>query len=154
MEPLQIHSAWFRRKFTGGPIWSIKSEIRLSKRYIQETENDFISGELTIVASPAESFSFHSKAKWPEEDEHFFWLPPGRLGYYIETTIQDAILDVMFASIPATQVLVAEVTLESITWEAGHSDAIGFYWAAKKLMEKIIETDMSGKPINFQPITR
>jgi hypothetical protein len=154
MEPSPIHISWFKRKFTGGPAWTVASKMRFSQRYVHRTRTGYISGELTLLFTPAESFSFHSRAKWPptsDRSDRYSWLRPARLKPYFESMILDAILDVLLASIPSAQVLVAKVILDEIVWENGHSDAVGFYWAARKIMEKLLKTNNRGSPIYFLP---
>ncbi len=61
----QIHD-WLEHKLSGNYTY-LKETVTVTHTYHKHTGPRYIYGQVTLVAEPAEEFSFTSQVTWPED---------------------------------------------------------------------------------------
>ncbi len=120
---------WLRRK-TSQRYMLLNEARTIMQAYHDTASPRHLFGEVTLTATPAEDFSFVSKAKWP--------------AVKFDILVLDGILDVLVTHEHAP-ILGLAVTLDKVGWEQADSAPMGYYLAARQATEKLLYLD-NGEP--------
>jgi hypothetical protein len=118
-----IFEEWFRRKTAAKPI-PIAGIFRVGYEYNSCVGPRSIYGRVVLSIARSQSFAFASKVEWP-----------AGLGNQ-EELVLDGILDALFGR--QRELLVARFELEEIGYHPVNSAPIGYYWAARRIVESVL----------------
>ncbi|MCP4538679.1 MAG: hypothetical protein GY832_16210 [Chloroflexi bacterium] len=117
---------WFSRK-TARSYAYLSEPATVKYTHHVHTGPRYIYGEVTLSASPAESFSFVSPVDWPENCNY-------------NDYVLDGILDVLMM-VDFMPLLGVAFELETIGWHNVDSVPVGYYFAAKEATRRILRID-------------
>lgn len=132
MDDIQL---WLARKLSRRYAY-LRESVTAKYTYRVHTGPRFIYGEVTLAASPSDTFSFISAVTWPEKCDY---------GVFVI----DGILDVL---IPFDLYPLLGVTfvLQTIGWDNIDSAPIGYYYAAKEAARHILRIDEPHQNIEWR----
>ena len=123
-----MHTAqsWFEHKLAG-PCLRLREEARATEEWKRFTGRNHFA-KLTLLASPAESFSLQSApAAWPSEADREEYEP-----YIVDGVLSELMLG------PGFPVLGLRVVVESAVTHETESNGLSFFQAAKLATAKLL----------------
>ena len=130
--PVEIEQ-WISRKLSHRQSHVLQAATA-SFTYRKIAGPKILFGEVTLSASPSDTFSFTSKAMWINDES-------------CESYVLDGIVEILLSS-SFYPVLGASFVLEKIGWHEIESVPIGYYFAAKEATKQILKLDDKNK--NFK----
>ncbi len=121
---IEQYLRWWTARKLDVHFYALKESVTAIEEYTRPVGSRSVYGMVKLSAKPAESFSFTSVARWPNER--------------YEKDILFGILDVVLSS-RFHPVLGVEFTLQEIGWHDVYSCGVGYYQAARQATEAILK---------------
>jgi len=118
-----LYQTWLQRKLDQSPFELIRA-VTVTKTWRKSTGGRILFGQLTLEATPSETFSYHEEATWPTDYPYF------------NGCVIDGILDALLIDLGHTPGNTCFV-LKAVEWHEEYSVPRAYHEAAREAVAEI-----------------